>query len=156
MIAMIKTAFTFLVTYKKYAGMLLIVAGFALSAWVGSLYQKAKCDAQIADFRAQMASEVSKQRKEYEQRISEATSRLVLESRRADANRVERDNLLNRLRVANARISERADSNPERSYRTEYADCRRFLSEGAELVNESNELVGKIAREKDALAEIVK
>ena len=103
-----------------------------------------------------MATTVSNQRKEYEQRISEATSRYVLASRRADANRVERDNLLDRLRVANARISERADSNPDRSYRAEYARCRKFLEEGAELASEGSQLVGRIATEKDALSEIVK
>lgn len=156
MIAFIKTALTFLATYKKYASALLIVAGLVLSAWLGSSYQKAKCDAQIADFKAQIAIQTAEQRKSYEKRISEATSRLVLESRRADANRVERDDLLRRLRVANARISERAEADTGRSYRTEYAQCRKFLSEGADLLSEGSELVGRIAREKDALAGIVK
>lgn len=155
MIAFFKTVLAFLTTYKKYAGALLIVAGFALCAWLGSSYQKAKCEAQIADFKAQMASAVTNQRKEYEQRISEATSRLVLESRRADANRAERDNLLNRLRVASAR-ADGASANPDRSYRAEYAQCRKFLIKGSELLAECNDLAGRIAREKDALAEIVK
>ena len=155
MIAFIKTALAFLTTYKKYAGALLIVAGFALCAWLGSSYQKAKCEAQIADFKAQMASAVSNQREDYERRLSEATSKLVLESRRADANRAERDDLLNRLRVASAR-ADGASANPDRSYRAEYAQCRKFLSEGAGLLSEGSGLVGRIAREKDALAEIVK
>lgn len=155
MIAFIKTALAFLTTYKKYAGALLIVAGFALCAWLGSSYQKAKCEAQIADFKAQMASAVSNQREDYERRLSEATSKLVLESRRADANRAERDDLLNRLRVASAR-ADGASANPDRSYRAEYAQCRKFLSEGAGLLSEGSGLVGRIAREKDALAEVVK
>lgn len=153
---MFTTILTFLTTYKKYAGILLIVIACALSAWLGSSYQKAKCDAQIADFKAQIAIQTGEQRKSYEKRISEATSRLVLESRRADANRVERDDLLRRLRIANARISERAEADTGRFYRTEYAQCRKFLSEGADLLSEGSELVGRIAREKDALAEIVK
>lgn len=156
MIALLKTAFVFLTANKKYAGILLIVAGFALSAYLGSSYQKAKCDAQLADFEAQMAIQVKQQKEDYEKRISTATSRLVLESRRADTARTERDNLLNRLRVANARISERADSNPDRSYRAEYAQCRRFLSEGAGLLSEGDDLARRIAREKDALADVVK
>ncbi len=156
MIAYIKTALAFLTAYKSKAIPLLIIAGFSLSAWLGSSYQKAKCDAQIADFKAQIAIQTEEQRKSYEKRISEATSRLVLESRRADANRVERDDLLRRLRVANARISERAEADTGRSYRTEYAQCRKFLSEGADLLSEGSELVGRIAREKDALAGIVK
>ena len=156
MISLFKTVFAFLVTYKKYASALLIIAACALCAWLGSSYQKAKCDAQIADFKAQIAIQTEEQRKSYEKRISEATSRLVLESRRADANRVERDDLLRRLRIANARISERAEADTGCSYRTEYAQCRKFLSEGADLLSEGSELVGRIAREKDALDEIVK
>lgn len=154
MIAFFKTVLAFLTTYKKYAGALLIVAGFALCAWLGSSYQKAKCEAQIADFKAQMASAVSNQREDYERRLSEATSKLVLESRRADVARTERDNLLNRLRIASAR-ADGATANSARSYRAEYAQCRRFLSEGAGLLSEGSGLVGRIAREKDALATLV-
>lgn len=150
-----KTVLAFLTTYKKYASALLIIASCALCAWLGSSYQKTKCEAQIAVFKAQIAIQTEEQRKSYEKRISEATSRLVLESRRADANRAERDNLLDRLRIANARISERAEANPDRSYRAEYTQCRRFLSEGAELLSESSGLVGRIAREKDTLATLV-
>lgn len=156
MIAFIKTALAFLTTYKKYAGILLIIAACALCAWLGSSYQKAKCEAQIADFKAQMASAVSDQRKNYERRLSEATSKLFLANRRADDVRIERDSLLNRLRVANARISERADTDTARSYRAEYAQCRKFLEEGAGLLSEGDDLARRIAREKDALAEIVK
>ena len=155
MISLFKTVFAFLVTYKKYASALLIIAACALCAWLGSSYQKAKCEAQIADFKAQMATTVTNQRKEYEQRISEATSRLVLESRRADVARTERDDLLRRLRVASAR-ADGATADSDRSYRAEYAQCRRFLSEGAGLLSEGDDLARRIAREKDALAEIVK
>ena len=155
MIAFFKTVLAFLTTYKKYASALLIIAGFALSAWLGSSYQKAKCEAQIADFKAQIAIQTAEQRKSYEKRISEATSRLVLESRRADANRAERDDLLRRLRVASAH-ADGATADSDRSYRAEYAQCRRFLSEGAGLLSEGSELAGRIAREKDTLAEIVK
>ena len=155
MIAFIKTALAFLTTYKKYAGILLIIAACALCAWLGSSYQKAKCEAQIADFKTQMASAVSNQREDYERRLSEATSKLVLESRRADANRAERDNLLNRLRVASAR-ADGASADSDRSYRAEYAQCRKFLIEGSELLSEGDQLARRIAREKDTLAEVVK
>nr|DAO63127.1 MAG TPA: hypothetical protein [Caudoviricetes sp.] len=155
MISFFKTAMALLTAYKSKAVPLLIIAVCALCAWLGSSYQKAKCEAQIAEFKAQMATTVTNQRKEYEQRISEATSRLVLESRRADTARSERDVLLNRLRVASAR-ADGTSTNPDRSYRAEYAQCRRFLSEGAGLLSEGSELAGRIAREKDALAEIVK
>ena len=154
MISFFKTAMAFLTAYKSKAVPLLIIAVCALCAWLGSSYQKAKCEAQIAEFKAQMATTVTNQRKEYEQRISEATSRLVLESRRADTARSERDVLLNRLRVASAR-ADGASANPDRSYRAEYAQCRRFLSEGAGLLSEGSALAGRIAREKDALATLV-
>lgn len=155
MIALLKTAFVFLTANKKYAGILLIVAGLALSAYLGSSYQKAKCDAQLADFKAQMAIQVKQQKEDYEKRISTATSKLVLESRRADTARSERDNLLNRLRVANAR-ADRADTDSNSVDRAEYARCRRFLEEGAGLLAEGDDLARRIAREKDALSEIVK
>lgn len=155
MISFFKTAMAFLTAYKSKAVPLLIIAVCALCAWLGSSYQKAKCEAQIAEFKAQMATTVTNQRKEYEQRISEATSKLVLESRRADANRVERDNLLSRLRVANAR-ADRADTDSTGVDRAEYARCRKFLEEGAGLLSEGDELARRIAREKDALSELSK
>ena len=149
-----KTSLAFLTTYKKYASALLIIAACALCAWLGSSYQKAKCEAQIADFKAQMASAVSNQREDYERRLSEATSKLILESRRADANRAERDNLLNRLRVASAR-ADGATANSNRSYRAEYAQCRKFLIDSSELLSERDQLDRRIAIEKDALATLV-
>lgn len=100
-------------------------------------------------------SKPEEQRKSYEKRISEATSRLVLESRRADVNRAERDALLNWLRVASAR-ADGAAANPGRTYRAEYAQCRKFLIEGSELLAEGDDLDRRIAREKDALSEVVK
>ena len=77
MIAFIKTALAFLTTYKKYAGILLIIASCALCAWLGSSYQKAKCEAQIADFKAQMASAVSDQRKDCKQLSTQVESFIV-------------------------------------------------------------------------------
>lgn len=155
MIAFIKTTMAFLTAYKSKAIPLLIVAACALCAWLGSSYQKAKCEAQIADFKAQIAIQVKQQEKDYADRLSEATSNLLLANRRADDARAELDNLLNRLRVADARESVRTNASPERSYRAEYAQCRGFLSEGAELLGEADDLARRIAREKDALAKII-
>lgn len=134
----------------------LIVVLCLVSAYMAHWLTKARYEAQIATEREQTALAIKEQGKDYERRLSEATSKLVLESRRADVARTERDDLLNRLRVASARISERADTDTERSYRAEYARCRKFLSEGAGLLSEGSELAGRIAREKDALAEVVK
>ena len=133
----------------------LIVVLCLVSAYMAHWLTKAHYEAQIATEREQTALAIKKQGKDYERRLSEATSKLVLESRRADANRAERDDLLRRLRVASAR-ADGATADSDRSYRAEYAQCRRFLSEGAGLLSEGSELAGRIAREKDALAEVVK
>ena len=126
-----------------------------VSAYIAHWLTKAHYEAQIATEREQTALAIKQQGKDYERRLSEATSKLVLESRRADANRAERDDLLRRLRVASARADgATADSN--RSYRAEYAQCRKFLIESSELLSEGDQLARRIAREKDALSEIVK
>ncbi len=140
-------------TYFKIAciASLCVTVGFATYS-----YQKHKYEAQINDIRAQMAIAVAEQEKEYATKLSKATSELVLANHRADSARAERDVLSRRLSDANAREDKRADSNPTGSYREEYASCRKLLSESIDLLNEGADLAGKIAREKDALAEIVK
>ena len=150
------TLLNILALLKTNSRTALIVVLCLVSAYMAHWLTKAHYEAQIATEREQTALAIKQQGKDYERRLSEATSKLVLESRRADVARTGRDALLNRLRVANARISERADTDTERSYRAEYAQCRRFLSEGAGLLSEGSELARRIAREKDALAEIVK
>ncbi len=150
------TLLNILALLKTNSRTALIVVLCLVSAYMAHWLTKARYEAQIATEREQTALAIKEQGKDYERRLSEATSKLVLESRRADVARTERDNLLNRLRVASARISERADTDTERSYRAEYARCRKFLSEGAGLLSEGSELAGRIAREKDALAEVVK
>lgn len=150
------TLLNILALLKTNSRTALIVVLCLVSAYMAHWLTKARYEAQIATEREQTALAIKEQGKDYERRLSEATSKLVLESRRADVARTERDDLLNRLRVASARISERADTDTERSYRAEYARCRKFLSEGAGLLSEGSELAGRIAREKDALAEVVK
>lgn len=140
---------------KTNSKVVVVVALCALSAWVTYMATKAHYEAKEAAFMQKIYAKHASQKDDYERRLSEATSKLVLESRRADANRAERDDLLNRLRVASAR-ADGASANSDRSYRTEYAQCRRFLSEGAGLLSEGSELAGRIAREKDALAELSK
>ena len=140
---------------KTNSKVLVVVALCALSAWVTYMATKAHYEAKEAAFMQKIYAKHASQKDDYERRLSEATSKLVLESRRADANRAERDDLLRRLRVASAR-ADGATADSDRSYRAEYAQCRRFLSEGAELLSEGSGLAGRIAREKDALAEVVK
>lgn len=150
------TLLNILALLKTNSRTALIVVLCLVSAYMAHWLTKARYEAQIATEREQTALAIKEQGKDYERRLSEATSKLILESRRADVARTERDDLLNRLRVANARISERADTDTDRSYRAEYAQCRRFLSEGAELLAEADDLARRIAREKDALSELSK
>ena len=149
------TLLSILSLLKTNSKLLLVIGLCALSSWVTYTATQAHYDAEKADFMQKIYAKQASQKDEYERRLSEATSKLVLESRRADTARSERDALLNRLRVANAR-ADRADTDSDRSYRAEYARCRRFLEEGAELLSEGSGLVGRIAREKDALSEVVK
>ena len=139
---------------KTNSKVVVVVALCALSAWVTYMATKAHYEAKEAAFMQKIYAKHASQKDDYERRLSEATSKLVLESRRADVARTERDNLLNRLRVASAR-ADGASADSERSYRAEYAQCRKFLIEGSELLSQGNELVGRIAREKDALATLV-
>lgn len=148
------TLLNILALLKTNSRTALIVVLCLVSAYMAHWLTKAHYEAQIATEREQTALAIKQQGKDYERRLSEATSKLVLESRRADANRAERDDLLRRLRVASARV-DGASANSGRSYRAEYAQCRRFLSEGAGLLSEGSELAGRIAREKDALATLV-
>ena len=140
---------------KTNSKVVVVVALCALSAWVTYMATKAHYEAKEAAFMQKIYAKHASQKDDYERRLSEATSKLVLESRRADVARTERDDLLRRLRVASAR-ADGASANPDRSYRAEYAQCRKFLIKGSELLAECNDLAGRIAREKDALAEIVK
>lgn len=148
------TLLNILALLKTNSRTALIVVLCLVSAYMAHWLTKAGYEAQIATEREQTALAIKEQGRDYERRLSEATSKLVLESRRADANRAERDDLLRRLRVASAR-ADAASANPERSYRAEYARCRKFLSEGAELLAEADEMARRIAREKDALAKII-
>ena len=148
------TLLNILALLKTNSRTALIVVLCLVSAYMAHWLTKAHYEAQIATEREQTTLAIKEQGKDYERRLSEATSKLVLESRRADVARTERDDLLRRLRVASAR-ADGATANPDRSYRAEYAQCRKFLSEGAGLLSEGSELAGRIAREKDALATLV-
>lgn len=139
---------------KTNSKVVAVVALCALSAWVTYMATKAHYEAKEAAFMQKIYAKHASQKDDYERRLSEATSKLVLESRRADVARTERDNLLNRLRVASTR-ADGASADSDRSYRAEYAKCRKFLIEGSELLSEGDQLAGRIAREKDALAEVV-
>lgn len=148
------TLLNILALLKTNSRTALIVVLCLVSAYMAHWLTKARYEAQIATEREQTTLAIKEQGKDYERRLSEATSKLVLESRRADVARTERDDLLRRLRVASARV-DGASANSGRSYRAEYAQCRRFLSEGAGLLSEGSELARRIAREKDALATLV-
>lgn len=143
-------------TYKKYLTVAIGVALCVSSAWLTHSYQKAKYESQIALMREQMASAVAEQEKSYAEKLAKATDELVIANRNADALRRDRDRILERLRSADARQTERASTDSGKFFREEYAQCRRFLSESIDLLVEGDDLVRGIAVEKDALAGIVK
>ena len=116
------TLLNILALLKTNSRTALIVVLCLVSAYMAHWLTKARYEAQIATEREQTALAIKEQGKDYERRLSEATSKLVLESRRADVARAERDDLLRRLRVASAR-ADGASANPDRSYRAEYAQC---------------------------------
>ncbi len=143
-------------TYKKHLTVGLGIALCVSSAWLAYSYQEKKYVAQIALIREQMASAVAEQEKSYAEKLSKATDDLIRANRNADALRRDRDRILERLRSADSRQTERASTDSERTYREEYAQCRRFLSESIDLLVEGDELARGIAVEKDALAGIVR
>ena len=147
------TLLNILALLKTNSRTALIVVLCLVSAYMAHWLTKSHYEAQIATEREQTALAIKQQGKDYERRLSEATSKLILESRRADVARTERDNLLNRLRVASAR-ADGATADSDRSYRAEYAQCRKFLIEGSELLSKGDQLARRIAREKDTLAAI--
>lgn len=142
-------------TYKKHLTVGLGIALCVSSAWLTYSYQKAKYESQIALIREQMASAVAEQEKSYAEKLSKATDELVTANRRYDNLRRDRDSLVKRLRSADSRQTDRASADSERTYKEEYAQCRRFLSESIDLLVEGDDLARNIAVEKDALASIV-
>lgn len=143
-------------TYKKYLIVAVGVALCALSAWLAYSYQEKKYVAQISRIREQLASVVADQEKKYAEKLSKATDDLIRANRNADALRRDRDRILERLRSADSRQDSRASTDSRKSFKEEYAQCRRFLSESVDLLVEGDELVRGIAVEKDVLASIVK
>lgn len=156
MIALLKTAFVFLTANKKYAGILLIVAGFALSAYLGSSYQKAKCDAQLADFEAQMAIQVKEQERQHAQKLSQAISERDSANARIDSLSRSNSALLDRLRNANNRETERATEYSKDALTERYEGCRRLLLRGNELAERGSRMVQRLSTDYKALSEIVK
>ena len=140
----------------KYFKIILVGILCAASAMATWMFQSYRYEAQINSINSQMAELTAQQEKEYAERLSKATSELVSANRRADALRADRDAISKRLLDANNRETSRTERDSSSTYRTEYAQCRKFLSESIELLNEGAELAGRVASEKDALSELVK
>lgn len=151
MIAFIKATMAFLTTYKKYAGILLIIAACALSAWLGSSYQKAKCEAQIANLRNQYAEserdalrKAEQIRQEQEQKFLAQMDALKRDAvaRSADADRVHKQ--FNQLKSRSSSTLEQCNRRAGR--------CEQLLSEAYELAGEGEGLL----RDRDARLESLK
>ena len=151
MIVFFKAALTFLTTYKKYAGALLIIAGFTLSAWLVSSYQKAKCETQIAELRIQYAEserdalrKAEQIRQEQEQKFLAQMDALKRDAvaRSADADRVRKQ--FNQLKSLSSSTLEQCNRRAGR--------CEQLLSEAYELAGEGEGLL----RDRDARLESLK
>ena len=156
MIGFFKAALTFLTTYKKYASALLIIAACALCAWLGSSYQKAKCEAQIADFKAQIAIQVKEQERQHAQKLSQAISERDSANARLDSLNRSNSALLDRLRNANNRETERTAEYSKDALTERYEGCRRLLLRGNELAERGSRMVQRLSTDYKALSEVVK
>ena len=140
----------------KYFKAALIALGCAFSAWVAYSYQSHRYEAQIADIKAQMAIQVAQQEKENAQKLSKAIEERDLANSRLSALNRSNADLLDRLhKQSNSRTTAEGTSSPDASGES-LARCRKFLLEGAELLDEACKRWGKCAADKDALVEIVK
>lgn len=151
MIAFIKATMAFLTTYKKYAGILLIIAACALSAWLGSSYQKAKCEAQIANLRNQYAESERDALRKAEQIRQEQEQKFLAQMDALKRDAVARSADADRVRKQFNQLKSRSSSTLEQCNRRA-GRCEQLLSEAYELAGEGEGLL----RDRDARLESLK
>lgn len=145
MISFFKTVFAFLVTYKKYASALLIIAGFVLSAWLGSSYQKATCEAQIANLRNQYAESERDALRKAEQIRQDQEKKFLAQMDALKRDAVARSADADRVRKQFNQLKSRSSSTLEQCNRRA-GRCEQLLSEAYELAGEGEGLL----RDRDA------
>ena len=145
MISLFKTVFAFLVTYKKYASALLIIAGFVLSAWLGSSYQKATCEAQIANLRSQYAESERDALRKAEQIRQDQEKKFLAQMDALKRDAVARSADADRVRKQFNQLKSRSSSTLEQCNRRA-GRCEHLLSEAYELAGEGEGLL----RDRDA------
>ncbi len=145
MISLFKTVFAFLVTYKKYASALLIIAGFVLSAWLGSSYQKATCEAQIANLRNHYAESERDALRKAEQIRQDQEKKFLAQMDALKRDAVARSADADRVRKQFNQLKSRSSSTLEQCYRRA-GRCEQLLSEAYELAGEGEGLL----RDRDA------
>lgn len=120
------------------------------------LYQSHKYEAQIAQIKSDSLAIVAKMEKDNAQRMAKAIEERDLANSRLSALTDSNTALLDRLhKQSNSRASTESTSSPVASGES-LARCRKFLLEGAELLDEACRKFGKCAADHDALVEIVK
>lgn len=145
MISLFKTVFAFLVTYKKYASALLVIAGFVLSAWLGSSYQKATCEAQIANLRNQYAESERDALRKAEQIRQDQEKKFLAQMDALKRDAVARSADADRVRKQFNQLKSRSSSTLEQCNRRA-GRCEQLLSEAYELAGEGEGLL----RDRDA------
>lgn len=145
MIAYIKTALAFLTAYKLKAIPLLIIAGFALSAWLGSSYQKATCEARIANIRNQYAESERDALRKAEQIRQDQEKKFLAQMDALKRDAVARSADADRVRKQFNQLKSRSSSTLEQCNRRA-GRCEQLLSEAYELAGEGEGLL----RDRDA------
>ncbi len=120
------------------------------------LYQSHKYEAQIAQIKSESLAIVAKMEKDNAQRMAKAIEERDLANSRLSALTDSNTALLDRLhKQSSSRTPTEGTSSPDATGES-LARCRKFLLEGAELLDEACKRWGKCAADKDALVEIVK
>lgn len=141
----IKTALAFLTAYKSKAIPLLIIAGFSLSAWLGSSYQKATCEAQIANLRNQYAESERDALRKAEQIRQDQEKKFLVQMDALKRDAVARSADGDRVRKQFNQLKSRSSSTLEQCNRRA-GRCEQLLSEAYELAGEGEGLL----RDRDA------
>ena len=120
------------------------------------LYQFHKYEAQIAQIKSESLAIVAQMEKDNAQRMAKAIEERDLANSRLSALTDSNTALLDRLhKQSNSRTTAEDTSSTDASGES-LARCRKFLLEGAELLDEACRKFGKCAADKDALIEIVR
>lgn len=150
------TLLNILALLKANSRTALIVVLCLVSAYMAHWLTKAHYEAQIADFKAQIAIQVKEQERQHAQKLSQAISERDSANARLDSLNRSNSALLDRLRNANNRETERTAEYSKDALTERYEGCRRLLLRGNELAERGSRMVQRLSTDYKALSEVVK